>query len=138
MFNIFMKLKLVLVLAFIQIAIVSCNNEAKKSADSLITVDSKVLTDDSVSFEQKLQERIFELPLVKEKTAELRKLNPEIRLVTIVEGYPEEGSPYYQIEFAEMQDTHKTNIYWFYINQQSSEIFVQDTASGKLIPIETK
>lgn len=133
-----MKLKLVLVLAFIQIAIVSCNNEAKKSADSLITVDSKVLTDDSVSFEQKLQERIFELPLVKEKTAELRKLNPEIRLVTIVEGYPEEGSPYYQIEFAEMQDTHKTNIYWFYINQQSSEIFVQDTASGKLIPIETK
>lgn len=97
-----------------------------------------MLTDDSVSFEQKLQERIFELPLVKEKTAELRKLNPEIRLVTIVEGYPEEGSPYYQIEFAEMQDTHKTNIYWFYINQQSSEIFVQDTASGKLIPIETK
>lgn len=133
-----MKLKLILVLAFIQIAIVSCNNGAKKSDDSLVAADSTVLTNDSAAFEQKLQERIFELPLVKEKTAELRKVNPEIRLVTLVEGYPEEGSPYYQIEFAEMQDTHKTNIYWFYIDQQSSEIFVQDTASGKLIPIETK
>lgn len=122
-------------MAFIQLAIVSCDSGSKKSVDSIDAADSSMVLTDSAAFEQKLQGRVFDLEIVKQKTVELRKLNPGIRLATILQGYPEEGSPYYQVEFAEMQDTHKTNIYWFYIDEKTSEIFLQDTGSGKLIPI---
>lgn len=115
----------------------SCTSKPEKNIKPGIANSDTLNEDNQANTEDKLHEIILNLPEVKAKTSELRKINPDIRLATMIQGYPEAGSPYYLIEFAEIQETHKTNIYWFYIHQKTLEVYVDDPASDDIIPIET-
>lgn len=124
-------------LFLIIIAFFSCNSQSEKGAEVINNSLDTLKKDSLANAEDKLHEIILNLPEVKTKTSELRKINPDIHLVTMIQGYPETRSPYYLVEFAEMQETHKTNIYWFYVHQKTLEVYVDDTVSDEIIPIET-
>jgi hypothetical protein len=132
-----MKQMTVFALLCIVLTLNSCISKPKKSTEPEITNSDTLIEDSQVNAEDKLHEIILNLPEVKAKTNELRKINPDIHLATMIQGYPEAGSPYYLIEFAEMQETHKTNIYWFYVHQETLEVYVGDLVSDEIIPIET-
>ncbi|WP_276363641.1 hypothetical protein [Daejeonella sp. H1SJ63] len=115
----------------------SCNSVTEKSKESSNPAGDLQSENDPFKAEDKLHEIILNLPEVKAKTNELRKINPDIRLVTMIQGYPEAQSPYYIVEFAEMQETHKVNIYWFYVHEKTFDIYLNDLVSDEIIPIES-
>ena len=127
----------VIALFFIILIHSSCTSNSDKSIEAGNTRGDTLKEDSLVNAEDKLHEIILNLPEVKAKTNELRKINPDTRLVTMIQGYPEAQSPYYIVEFAEMQEAHKVNIYWFYVHEKTFDIYLKDLVSDEIIPIES-